>query len=212
MGIRPSAVSMSLPQSLTCRGPAIGSSATPRGMALGVAPDTRPSSARSAVQAASSVAVPMAGLAPSPAPHPLRRRRPSLRRRFGFAAASGFENRRPSPALMIAIASREILLATDGRSIVRAINVSCRRFARRLSANSEKARENARLAFEKPAGTAPGPHMAGSRMSLPSCPQDARQGSGPPHVWHDRADSQPADAPYRSADLVRLVVLRTGLL
>ena len=32
-----------------------------------------------------------------------------------------------------------------------------------------------------------------------------RQGSGPPHVRHDRADGQPADAPYRSADLVRLV-------
>ena len=33
------------------------------------------------------------------------------------------------------------------------------------------------------------------------------QGSrhGPPHVWHDRADGQPADAPHRSADLVRLV-------
>ena len=27
----------------------------------------------------------------------------------------------------------------------------------------------------------------------------------PPHVWHDRSDGQPADAPYRSADLVRLV-------
>ena len=32
-----------------------------------------------------------------------------------------------------------------------------------------------------------------------------RQGSGPPHVWHDRSDGQPTDAPYRSADLVRLV-------
>ena len=29
--------------------------------------------------------------------------------------------------------------------------------------------------------------------------------SRPPHVRHDRADGQPADAPYRSADLVRLV-------
>ena len=32
-----------------------------------------------------------------------------------------------------------------------------------------------------------------------------RQGSRPPHVRHDRSDGQPTDAPYRSADLVRLV-------
>ena len=32
-----------------------------------------------------------------------------------------------------------------------------------------------------------------------------RQGSRPPHVRHDRADGQPADAPHRSADLVRLL-------
>ena len=29
--------------------------------------------------------------------------------------------------------------------------------------------------------------------------------SGPPHVRHDRSDGQPTDAPYRSADLARLV-------
>ena len=32
-----------------------------------------------------------------------------------------------------------------------------------------------------------------------------RQGSGPPHVRHDRSEGQPTDAPHRSADLVRLV-------
>ena len=38
------------------------------------------------------------------------------------------------------------------------------------------------------------------------CPRArVRQGSRPPHVWHDRSDGQPTDAPYRSADLVRLV-------
>ena len=47
--------------------------------------------------------------------------------------------------------------------------------------------------------------MGGSRMSSAAAMSALRQGSRPPHVRHDRADGQPADAPYRSADLVRLV-------
>ena len=41
----------------------------------------------------------------------------------------------------------------------------------------------------------------------PPCPRArVRQGSGPPHVRHDRADGQPADAPHRSADLIQRLV------
>ena len=78
------------------------------------------------------------------------RGRPRLRRRFGFAAfgfGDGFSR------ASIAVASRE-MCSTRWPSIVRAISVSCRRLARPLSANSEKAREKRRLA-RKPAGTAP---------------------------------------------------------
>ena len=40
---------------------------------------------------------------------------------------------------------------------------------------------------------------------MSACAGTTRRGSRSPHVRHDRADGQPADAPHRSADLVRLV-------
>ena len=86
------------------------------------------------------------------------RGRPRLRR-FGFAAfgfGAGFSR------ASIAVASRE-MCSTRWPSIVRAINVSCRRFARRLSANSEKARENVASL-----GSRPAPLQPHSRHSLPS--------------------------------------------
>ena len=73
---------------------------------------------------------------------------------FGFGA--GFSR------ASIAVASRE-MCSTRWPSIVRAINVSCRRFARRLSANSEKARENVASL-----GSRPAPLQPHSRHSLPS--------------------------------------------
>ena len=86
------------------------------------------------------------------------RGRPRLRR-FGFAAFGfGAAFSRAS----IAVASRE-MCSTRWPSIVRAINVSCRRFARRLSANSEKARENVASL-----GSRPAPLQPHSRQSLPS--------------------------------------------
>ena len=87
------------------------------------------------------------------------RGRPRLRRRFGFAAfgfGAGFSR------ASIAVASRE-MCSTRWPSIVRAINVSCRRLARRLSANSEKARENVASL-----GSRPAPLQPHSRHSLPS--------------------------------------------
>ena len=87
------------------------------------------------------------------------RGRPRLRRRFGFAAfgfGAGFSR------ASIAVASRE-MCSTRWPSIVRAISVSCRRLARRLSANSEKARENVASL-----GSRPAPLQPHSRQSLPS--------------------------------------------
>ena len=80
-------------------------------------------------------------------------------RRFGFAAfgfGAGFSR------ASIAVASRE-MCSTRWPSIVRAISVSCRRLARRLSANSEKARENVASL-----GSRPAPLQPHSRHSLPS--------------------------------------------
>ena len=107
-------------------------------------------------EGSSSVAVP-AGLAPSPAPLPCGAA-PRLRR-FGFAAfgfGAGFSR------ASIAVASRE-MCSTRWPSIVRAISVSCRRLARRRSANSEKARENVASL-----GSRPAPLQPHSRHSLPS--------------------------------------------
>ena len=87
------------------------------------------------------------------------RGRPRLRRRFGFAAfgfGAGFSR------ASIAVASRE-MCSTRWPSIVRAISVSCRRLARPLSANSEKARENVASL-----GSRPAPLQPHSRHSLPS--------------------------------------------
>ena len=87
------------------------------------------------------------------------RGRPRLRRRFGFAAFSfGAAFSRAS----IAVASRE-MCSTRWPSIVRAISVSCRRLARRLSANSEKAFENVASL-----GSRPAPLQQHSRHSMPS--------------------------------------------
>ena len=86
------------------------------------------------------------------------RGRPRLRR-FGFAAFGfGAAFSRAS----IAVASRE-MCSTRWPSIVRAISVSCRRLARPLSANSEKARENVASL-----GSRPAPLQPHSRHSLPS--------------------------------------------
>ena len=73
---------------------------------------------------------------------------------FGFGA--GFSR------ASIAVASRE-MCSTRWPSIVRAISVSCRRLARPLSANSEKARENVASL-----GSRPAPLQPHSRHSLPS--------------------------------------------
>ena len=115
-------------------------------------------------EGSSSVAVP-AGSAPSPAPLPCERPPPLAPLRlaaFGFGA--GFSR------ASIAVASRE-MCSTRWPSIVRAISVSCRRLARRLSANSEKARYRHLLGSRR--------HMAPAAAGI-ACrqPQMLRLGSG----------------------------------
>ena len=102
--------------------------------------------------------LPVAGEAGAGAPGPA----PGIAPAFGFGA--GFSR------ASIAVASRE-MCSTGWPSIVRAISVSCRRLARPLSANSEKARENVASL-----GSRPAPLQPHSRQSLPST---SRRSIGP---------------------------------
>ena len=128
-------------------------------MALGVCAccrHRRPSAGPPASAAgSSSVAVP-AGSAPSPAPLPCGAA-PACAASASLPSASA----PPSPAPRSPSASRE-MCSTRWPSIVRAISVSCRRLARPLSANSEKARENVASL-----GSRPAPLQPHSRHSLP---------------------------------------------
>ena len=108
-------------------------------------------------EGSSSVAVP-AGSAPSPAPLPCGAAPACAAASASLPSASAPASSRAS----IAVASRE-MCSTRWPSIVRAISVSCRRLARRLSANSEKARENVASL-----GSRPAPLQPHSRHSLPS--------------------------------------------